>query len=142
MDHLGKVKIYLESGNVVAGDYLKGWIVIKCNHDGHKVFLSTSATETLKVIQNSGLVKEKSATIFDHSEQLTSRTSQIEETFPFILKVPGFCPNSFSFTYDDDEHGRKIEASVVGAYQEAKHQYQFAKLKMIIATQTTNSSIQ
>lgn len=113
MDHLGKVKIYLESGNVVAGDYLKGWIVIKCNHDGHKVFLSTCASESLKVAQSSGGIKEKSSIIFDHSEQLTSKTSQIEETFPFKLKVPRFCPNSFSLSYVDEEHGRRIEASVV-----------------------------
>lgn len=113
MDHLGKVKIYLESGNVIAGDYLKGWVIIKCNHDGHKVILSTSATETFKVTQNSGAVNEKSSTIFAHSETLTPKTTQIEETFPFKLKVPRFCPSSFSFTYVDDDRDQRVEAAII-----------------------------
>ena len=113
MDHLGKVKIYLESGNVLAGDYLKGWIIIKSNHDGHKIVLSTSATETFKVTQNSGAVNEKSSIIFDHSELLTSKTTQIEETFPFKLKVPRFSPSSFSFIHIDEDRDQRIEASIV-----------------------------
>lgn len=112
MDPCGKVKVYLESSQVVAGEYLKGHILINCNTDGHTVNLCCQGKESLKLTEKSGQSKDKNQTVFEDISTLSSKTQEIQEIFPFKLKVPKYAPSSFTFSQYDEKHELRIEAQI------------------------------
>lgn len=112
MEAFGKVKIRLESTQVVAGEYLRGHIIINCNTDGHKVILTCQGKESLKLSLKTGTLKDLDQIIFEDSAVLSSSTQEIQETYPFKLKVPKYVPSSFSLNQYDEKHDRKIDAQI------------------------------
>lgn len=112
MEAFGKVKIQLESTQVVAGEYLRGHIIINCNTDGHKVILTSQGKESLKLSLKSGPLKDLEQIIFEDSATLSSKTQEIQETYPFKLKIPKYAPSSFTLNQYDEKHDRRIDAQI------------------------------
>lgn len=105
------VNVELDASSVVAGDRIGGEIQIRSTIIGCAVVFKSSGIE--KVIISGGKDNHKAhkSIIYAFEKELTTKTQEADEVFPFSFKLPAFAPSSMSFN-DTDNNEQRIKAKV------------------------------